>query len=42
MEIVDNAIVLAVPGAIEAGLASWLFWASLAFPWPSHSSSPCR
>ena len=31
MEIVDNAIVLAVPGAMEAGLASWLFWASLAF-----------
>jgi uncharacterized protein DUF4396 len=22
--------VLAVPGAMEAGLASWLFWASLA------------
>ena len=31
MEIVDNAIVLSVPGAMEAGLASWLFWASLAF-----------
>ena len=31
MEIVDNAIVLAVPGAMEAGLTSWLFWASLAF-----------
>ena len=31
MEIVDNAIVLAVPGAMDAGLASWLFWASLAF-----------
>jgi hypothetical protein len=30
MEIVDNAIVLAVPGAMEASLASWLFWASLA------------
>ena len=30
MEIVDNAIVLAVPGAMEAGLASWLFWPSLA------------
>jgi hypothetical protein len=29
MEIVDNAIVLSVPGAMEAGLASWLFWASL-------------
>jgi hypothetical protein len=31
MEIVDNAIVLGVPGAMEAGLASWLFWTSLAF-----------
>jgi hypothetical protein len=31
MEIVDNAIMLLVPGAMEAGLASWLFWASLAF-----------
>jgi len=31
MEIVDNAIVLSVPGAMEAGLASWLFWAALAF-----------
>ncbi|WP_117213430.1 DUF4396 domain-containing protein [Allorhizocola rhizosphaerae] len=31
MEIVDNAIMLAVPGAMEAGLASWLFWGSLAF-----------
>lgn len=30
MEIIDNAIVLAVPGAMDAGLASWLFWASLA------------
>lgn len=31
MEIVDNAIILAVPGAMEAGLASLLFWSSLAF-----------
>ncbi len=31
MEIVDNAILLAVPGAMEAGLTSWLFWVSLAF-----------
>jgi uncharacterized protein DUF4396 len=30
MEIVDNAIVLAVPGAMQAGLTSLLFWASLA------------
>ena len=42
MEIVDNAIVLSVPGAMEAGLASWLFWAR----WPSpslwRSWSRCR
>ena len=31
MEIVDNAIVLAVPGALEAGLGDLLFWGSLAF-----------
>ncbi len=31
MEIVDNAIILAVPGAMDAGLMSALFWASLAF-----------
>ena len=31
MEVVDNAIVLAVPGAMDAGLTSLLFWASLAF-----------
>ncbi len=29
MEVVDNAVMLAVPGAMEAGLGSWLFWASL-------------
>ncbi len=31
MEIVDNAIMLMVPGAMEAGLTSLLFWGSLAF-----------
>lgn len=31
MEVVDNLIVLAVPGAMDAGLDSLLFWASLAF-----------
>ncbi|HEY5942662.1 MAG TPA: DUF4396 domain-containing protein [Solirubrobacterales bacterium] len=31
MEIVDNLIMLAVPGAMDAGLDSLLFWASLAF-----------
>jgi hypothetical protein len=30
MEVVDNAIILAVPGAMDAGLGSVLFWASLA------------
>ena len=30
MEIVDNAIILVIPGAMEAGLADLLFWASLA------------
>lgn len=31
MEVVDNAIILAIPGAMEAGLDSLLFWGSLAF-----------
>jgi hypothetical protein len=31
MELLDNAVVLAVPGAMEAGLLDVLFWASLAF-----------
>jgi hypothetical protein len=31
MEVVDNAIVLVVPGAMDAGLADLLFWGSLAF-----------
>jgi Domain of unknown function (DUF4396) len=30
MEIVDNAVVLLVPGAMESGLDSALFWSSLA------------
>jgi uncharacterized protein DUF4396 len=30
MEIVDNAFMLVVPGAMDAGLSSLLFWASLA------------
>ena len=30
MEIVDNAILLVIPGAMEAGLGDGLFWASLA------------
>ena len=31
MEIVDNAVMLLVPGAMEAGVGSLLFWGSLAF-----------
>ncbi|AGM04124.1 DUF4396 domain-containing protein [Amycolatopsis keratiniphila] len=31
MEIIDNGVMLVVPGAMEAGLASWLFWGALAF-----------
>jgi hypothetical protein len=30
MEIVDNAIMLAIPGAMDAGLDTLLFWGSLA------------
>src|SRR5918993_930393 len=29
MEIVDNAVILAIPGAMEAGITSLLFWGSL-------------
>ena len=29
MELVDNAFVVAVPGALDAGLTDVLFWASL-------------
>ena len=31
MEVIDNAVLLLVPGAMESGLTSWLFWASLVF-----------
>ena len=31
MEVVDNAIMLGVPGAMDAGLTSPLFWGALAF-----------
>src|SRR5207249_7842048 len=30
MELLDNAVVIAVPGAMNAGLTSLLFWGSLA------------
>ena len=29
MELVDNAVILAVPGAMDAGVTSLLFWGSL-------------
>jgi hypothetical protein len=31
MELVDNTIIVAVPGAMEAGLSTLLFWGSLTF-----------
>ena len=31
MEIVDNLVMVTVPGALHAGLANWIFWASLVF-----------
>ena len=30
MEVVDNSVMLAVPGAMDAGLGGWLFWTALA------------
>ncbi len=30
MEIVDNVIMLAIPGAMDAGVTSGVFWGSLA------------
>ena len=31
MEIVDNAIMVAIPGAMDAGVTEFLFWGSLVF-----------
>jgi hypothetical protein len=31
MEVLDNTVMLVVPGALDAGLTSFLFWGSLAF-----------
>lgn len=31
MEIVDNLVMVYVPGAMMAGLNNWVFWAALAF-----------
>ncbi|HEX8869549.1 MAG TPA: DUF4396 domain-containing protein [Lentzea sp.] len=30
MEVVDNAVMVLVPGAMDAGLGTWLFWVALA------------
>ncbi|ABS06049.1 conserved hypothetical protein (plasmid) [Kineococcus radiotolerans SRS30216 = ATCC BAA-149] len=30
MEIIDNTAMVAIPGAMHAGIGSWIFWASLA------------
>ncbi|MEA2311832.1 MAG: hypothetical protein QOE28_1800 [Solirubrobacteraceae bacterium] len=34
MEVVDNAVVVVIPGAMTAGLGDLLFWGSLAFAMP--------
>ena len=34
MEIVDNAILLVIPGAMDAGITDGLFWGSLVSHWP--------
>jgi hypothetical protein len=31
MELLDNTVIAAIPGAMDAGLGTTLFWASLAF-----------
>jgi hypothetical protein len=30
MEVVDNGVMVLVPGAMDAGLATWVFWVALA------------
>lgn len=34
MELVDNPVMVLIPGAMTAGLASLLFWGSRRWPWP--------
>jgi hypothetical protein len=31
MEIIDNGVMLLIPGAMESGVSSWLFWGALSF-----------
>ena len=40
MEIVDNAVMLVIPGAMEAGLGSPLFWGALRWRWRSRGRVP--
>ena len=42
MEVVDNLIMLVIPGAIEAGLGDLLFWGSLSFALAVAFVSRCR
>ncbi len=42
MEVVDNAIVAAVPGAMAVGVLAGLFWGSQGFRWSSRASWPTR
>jgi hypothetical protein len=50
MELVDNAVIVAIPGAMDAGLADWFFWATLAISlalafvvtWPVNAWSIAR
>jgi hypothetical protein len=30
MEVLDNVVMVSVPGAMDAGLTNWLFWVSRA------------
>ena len=42
MEVVDNAIMLAVPGAMDAHLDQPLFWAASRRRWSSPARRPSR
>jgi hypothetical protein len=42
MEIVDNLIIVVIPGAMDAGLGSLLFWGASPSRSPSRSSRPSR
>lgn len=42
MEVVDNLVMLAIPGAMEAGLVNPVFWLSMSFALTVAFSPPCR